>query len=281
MSDKKISPEFSRLIAHIVNDLNATSDEEKALKQYIKLILVIARKYVRNNVEYEDVIVAGIIGLIESVRHFDPSRSTNFNTYAIMRIKGRMYEYCIQNMTSITVPTHVGKAKVYVERMTKLLNQEPYFFTVGLSTEEVIRIWEHSDEKQFAEKTFKALRGIKEKANKIAINSKTTYKALINLAYKSMVTELVEDEARDFTACSGSNDIEIEITTHQVTERLRENLGDKKTAILILHHQEYNNEDIAKEIFKRGLTPKRISRQAVRGLLKAAEKTAQKHVKTS
>jgi len=279
--DKRISPEFSRLIAHIVNDMKANSDEEKALKQYIRLILVIARKYVRNNVEYEDLIMHGVIGLIEAVRHFDITRSTNFNAYAITRIKGRMYEYCISNMTSITVPTHVGKTKVYAERMTRLLDQEPHLFATGLSTEEIIRVWEHPDESHLTKKTFDALRKIKGMVNKIAINSKTTYKKLVSLAYKSMVTELAEEEVRDFIACSAGNDIETTVTTHQVTDRLRENLGEKKTAILVLHHQEYNNEDIAKEIFKRGLTPKRISRQAVRGLLKAAEKTAKKHVKNS
>ena len=54
----------------------------------------------------------------------------------------------------------------------------------------------------------------------------------------------------------------------------------RKTAVFILHSQEFNNEDIAKEIFEHGLTTRRISRQAVRGLLKSAEKTTQKHVKT-
>ena len=225
--DKKISPEFSRLIAHIVNTMKATSEEEKALKQYIKLILVIARKYVRHNVEYEDLIISGVIGLVEAVRGFDITRSTNFNAYAITRIKGRMYEFCISNMTSITVPTHVGKTKVYAERMTKLLDQEPHLFASNLVPEDIIREWEHPEEGSLNTRTLDSLRKIKEMVNKIAINSKTTYKDLISLAYKSMVTELAEEEVRDYTMCSDGDDIEIEVATRQITKTLRDNLGDK------------------------------------------------------
>jgi len=279
--DKRISPEFSRLIANIVNGMSASTDEEKALKKYIKLILVIARKYVRQSVEYEDLIMHGVIGLIEAVRNFDPTRSTNFNAYAITRIKGRMYEYCISNMTSITVPTHVGKTKVYAERMTRLLDQEPYLFNNGILPETVIRVWEHPAEININKRTLENLRKIKGMVNKIAVNSKTTYKDLVGLAYKSMVTELSEDEVYDFSAVHDASDIETEIAVRQVTDSLRDSLGDKKAAILVLHHQDFNNEDIADEIHRRGLTSRRISRQAVRGLLQAAEKTASKHAKTA
>ena len=163
--------------------------------------------------------------------------------------------------------------------MNRLLEQEPHLFSTGVSSEEIIKVWEHEEEEKLSPKTLEALRKIKGMVNKIAINSKTTYQALISLAYKSMVTELAEEEIYDFTSYSLDGDIETVVTAKQVTDKLRANLGDKKTTILVLHNQEYNNEDIAQEIFERGLTPKRISRQAVRGLLKAAEKTAKKHVK--
>jgi len=281
MADKRISPEFSRLIQTIVNCKDPPTDEEKALKKYIKLILLIAKKYVRHNVEYEDLIEHGIIGLIEAVRKFDPSRSTNFNAYAITRMKGRMYEYCISNMTSITVPTHVGKTKVYIERMTKLLDREPLLFTKNINPESIIRVWEHPIEEELSAKILASLRKIKGMVNKIAINSKTKYSTLINLAYKSMVTELAEEEIHEYISEHYSNGIETDVITNQITDQLRENLGDKKTAIFIMHHQEYNNEDIAKELHKKGLTNRKISRQAVRGLLKSAEKKAAKNVRTA
>ncbi len=275
----RISPEFSRLVAWVVDTMNPTTDEEKALKQYIRLILMIAKKYVRNNVEYEDLIMAGSIGLVEAVRHFDITRSTNFKAYAITRIKGRMYEYCISNMTTISVPTHVGKTKVYAERMTRILDQEPYLFSSGVSTHEIISEWEHPSEEHLGDKAKEQIRTIKGMVNKIAINSKTTYKKLISYAYKSMVTELGEEDAREFITFSTTDDIETDVTVNEVVAKLKESIGEKKTTVLVLHHQKYNNEDIADELFKRGLTPRRITRQAVRGLLRSAEEKARKNVK--
>lgn len=277
--DRKISPEFSRLIAKTVSSVIKGNDEEQAVKQFIRLILVIARKYVRHNVEYEDLIQHGLIGLIEAVRNFDPSRSTNFNAYAITRIKGRMYEYCINNLTSISVPTHVSKTKVYAEKMTRLLDQEPYLFNNGISPETVIRAWEHPAEEQVDPATKEAVRKIKGMVQKIANNSKTTYEDLMWLAYRSMVTEIPDDEIHDLAAASSGEKIEIVAEVNEVTEKLEKAIGKKKTAILILHHRDYNNEDIAEEIFNKKLTTRRISRQAVRGLLKAAEKKTQKNVR--
>lgn len=273
-----ISPEFSRLVAHVVESMKPTSEEEKALKQYIRLVLKIAQKYVRNNVEYEDLIMAGATGLVEAVRHFDVTRSTNFKAYAITRIKGRMYEYCISNLTTISVPTHVGKTRVYIERMTRILDQEPRLFSAGLIPEEIIREWEHPAECALSEHAQNTIKTIKGMVNKIAINSKTTYKLLINLAYQSMVTELGEEDAREFITFSSNDDIETNVATSKLIEQLKETIGEKKTAVLILHHQKYNNEDIADELYKRGLTSRRITRQAVRGLLRSAEEKAKKNV---
>lgn len=277
--DKRISPEFSKLIAHVVGKFKPTNEEEASIKKFIRLILVIARKYVRPTVEYEDLISAGTIGLIEAVRNFDPSRSTNFSAYAITRIKGRMYEYCISNLTSVSVPTHVGKTKVYVERMTKMLDQEPFLFNSGVDPCEIIKAWSHPLEENVSPRNREEIRHIKDMVKKIAQNSKTTYEELIILAYKSMVTEIGEDDIYELAACTSGEDIERDVAVREIATKLNDTIGEKKTAILVLHHQDFNNEDIAKVIHKRNLTNRRISRQAVRGLLKAAERKAQKHVK--
>jgi len=275
----KMSPEFSRLVARMVNNPDPRTEEEKALKKYIRLILLVARKYVRHGVEYEDLISWGTIGLMEAVKHFDPSRSTNFKAYAITRVKGRMYEYCISNMTNISVPTHIGKTKVYAERMTRILDQEPYLFANDFMPSDIIQEWEHPEEVNLSAFAQKEVRHIKGMVNKIAINSKTTYNTLMRLAYLSMVTELNEEDTNEFVTTSSKDDIEQNVTVREITAKLVKNIGEKKTAVLILHHQSYNNEDIADQLFEKKLTPRRITRQAVRGLLRSAEKKAKKHVK--
>lgn len=274
-----ISPEFSKLIASIVNNKNPKTEKDEILKNYIRLILILARKYVRQGVEYEDLISVGIVGLLEAHKNFDSKRSENFKTYAITRMKGRMYEYCVKNTTSISIPTHIGKTKVYTEKMTRLLNKDPYLFNNELKIADIIRVSEHPKESKLSDSVREELRNLKDKVDTLARHSRTTYEKLINLSYLSMVTELNEENINEFKPSEYSCGIEKEITIKEITDTLKENIGDKKTAVLLLHHQDYNNEDIADELFEKEITSRRITRQAVRGLLKSAEKKAKKHVR--
>jgi RNA polymerase sigma factor (sigma-70 family) len=271
--DKAITGEFSRLIEYITTKYKPKNSEEASIKKFIKLILVIARKYVRVNVEYEDVIMQGLIGLIEADRNFDPTRSDKFDSYAITRIKGRMYEWCISNTSIIYVPTHVSKARAYVEKLTKMVDQDPYIFRNEISAREVVKAREHPAEVFIEKKTLEEIQRVKGMLNKIAINSRTSYEELVILAYRSMVIETHScDRIENSYSCS-SEAIENNASANEVVEMLNETLGEKKSNVLVLHSLDFTNEDIATIIHNKDLTPRRYSRQAVRGLLKSAEKT--------
>ncbi len=274
-----MSKEFSRLIARVLSDnFKPKNQEEKDLKQYIRLVIVIAKKYVRQNVPYEDLISCGIMGLLEATRKFDPERSTNFKAYAITRVKGRIYEFCISNTSNVTIPTHVGKSRVYVERLTRLLEKEPSLFRSNVQIKDIISQWEHEYEPDLDPKTFEQVRKIKLMVSKIAKNSKTTYEGLVKLAYKSIVIEISDEEVRDYLLYEPGSTIERVVTVNEITARLEDKMGNKKTRVLVLHNLGFNNEDIAKVIFEENLTPRRISRQAIRGLLESAKKKAKKYV---
>ena len=259
--------------------MNPKNTEEDSLKKYVRLIMQIAKKYVRSGVEYEDLISCGMMGLIEADRNFDPERSTNFSNYAITRIKGRMYEYFIANHSVITVPTHVSKTRVHVEKMTKLLDSEPALFSEGIECKSIISQWEHPVEKKLPKKVLAKLRHIKDMVSRIAINSRTTYQILINSAYKSMVTVVSEEKLHGHTSDMGTKSIEREVLVNQVKDQLESSMGAKKARVLEAHHQGYSNEDIAGILFEEKHTVRRISRQAIRQLLAGAAKKAKKYVK--
>lgn len=44
------------------------------------------------HVPFEDLVNAGIVGLLESIRHFDPSRGTQVKTFAELRIRGAILD---------------------------------------------------------------------------------------------------------------------------------------------------------------------------------------------
>jgi RNA polymerase sigma factor for flagellar operon FliA len=69
--------------------------QEQMVLQYAPLIKFIASRLalrLPSHISLEDLISSGIIGLIDAVQKFDPSKNINFKTYAEFRIKGAMLD---------------------------------------------------------------------------------------------------------------------------------------------------------------------------------------------
>jgi RNA polymerase sigma factor for flagellar operon FliA len=67
--------------------------QEQMVLQYAPLIKYIASRLalrLPSHISMEDLISSGIIGLIDAVQKFDPSKNIHFKTYAEFRIKGAM-----------------------------------------------------------------------------------------------------------------------------------------------------------------------------------------------
>ncbi len=68
---------------------------EKLTLQYIPLVKYIVNKIIKTlpkNIEYEDMVEYGIIGLLDAVEKFDITKDINFKTYAVIRIRGAIYD---------------------------------------------------------------------------------------------------------------------------------------------------------------------------------------------
>jgi RNA polymerase sigma factor for flagellar operon FliA len=69
--------------------------QEEMVLQYAPLIKYIASRLalrLPSHISQEDLVSSGIIGLIDAVQKFDPSKNINFKTYAEFRIKGAMLD---------------------------------------------------------------------------------------------------------------------------------------------------------------------------------------------
>jgi RNA polymerase sigma factor for flagellar operon FliA len=74
---------------------NDASAKDQLIIHYIDLVKIIAGKlYIQynHNVEFEDLVSNGIIGLIDAVEKFDPSKNIKFETYANFRIRGSIID---------------------------------------------------------------------------------------------------------------------------------------------------------------------------------------------
>jgi len=73
---------------------NAASREE-LITQYTPLIKYVASRIAMRlppNVALDDLVSAGVIGLIDAIEKYDPGRNTQFKTYAEFRIKGAILD---------------------------------------------------------------------------------------------------------------------------------------------------------------------------------------------
>ncbi len=270
MSTQKQAEQTRGALKRCANSLpeEAKADVVKHIASYERLIYKMARKYVRNRVEFDDLIQEALTGLILACRDFDPERSTNFHTYAIYRMKGKMYEYCIGNESPIYIPTQVAKAASYVKQMQRLLDKEPYLFDKGDSIGEIIFTEEHSEEENLNPSVKVDLKELKRKLGNIANNSKTGYTHLARLAMESL-SMIVSDEV--LAKCPKETDLVEDLVANKETRsQLRDALGEKKYTVISMRFAQYNLREISEELERLGYVNKqgkRITRQAVKAIL--------------
>ena len=90
--------------------------EEKYILEYLPLVRHIVNKIagqVRSNIDIDDLISAGTLGLVQAARSFDPTREASFKTYAYIRIRGAILD---EFRSSTFIPTDVYKQIRVVRR---------------------------------------------------------------------------------------------------------------------------------------------------------------------
>ncbi len=73
----------------------ADPDRENTLMQYLPLVKYIAGRIaigLPKSVELDDLINAGVVGLIEAYGNYDPSKNVKFESFASMRIRGAILD---------------------------------------------------------------------------------------------------------------------------------------------------------------------------------------------
>ncbi|NOH16361.1 FliA/WhiG family RNA polymerase sigma factor [Clostridium cochlearium] len=69
--------------------------KEELVKKYIPLVKYIASRVIIGKtkyIDYDDLVGYGMIGLMDAMKKFDPSKGMKFSTYASIRIRGSMID---------------------------------------------------------------------------------------------------------------------------------------------------------------------------------------------
>jgi RNA polymerase nonessential primary-like sigma factor len=101
----------------------------RMIESNLRLVVKIARRYVRSNMPISDLIEEGNLGLIKAVEKFDPEKGFRFSTYGAWWIQQNIERAIMSQNRTIRLPVHIMKklnACLRVSReLAKVLDHEP------------------------------------------------------------------------------------------------------------------------------------------------------------